>query len=116
MTDILMNGVLCDNAYSQQFEEKQRSFHKHIIIPEIAEVIGLEESIVLQQIRYWISKCGKELLGENGLWIYNSAEEWHQQFSYWSLSTVRRVFKSLEKRGLILSKKVNAKKWNHTKI
>lgn len=91
------------------------SFTPQLVFKELALEIGLEESIVLKQIEYWISKCGKHILNEPGLWIYNSINEWHKQFSYWSLSKLRRILSSLEKNGILLSKKVNAKKWNHTK-
>ena len=86
------------------------SFTPQLVFKELALEIGLEESIVLKQIEYWISKCGKHILNEPGLWIYNSINEWHKQFSYWSLSKLRRILSSLEKNGILLSKKVNAKK------
>ncbi|CAL7960172.1 hypothetical protein MIDIC_10015 [Alphaproteobacteria bacterium] len=37
-----------------------------IVVPEIANIIGLEESIVLHQIHYWIKKCGKTLTNKEG--------------------------------------------------
>jgi hypothetical protein len=55
------------------------------------------------------------MAGLHGKWIYNSLNEWHKQFNYWSLSTLRRTIKSLEDSGILISKKINANKWNHTK-
>ena len=87
----------------------------HTINPQIAKQIGESESILLNQIDYWLSKSGKSVDNLNGKWIYNSHKEWLKQFSYWSLSKLRRTIKSLENLGLIISVKVNSKKWNQTK-
>ena len=87
----------------------------HLFSCELSKFIGKNESILLNQINYWLSKSGREIRELNGKWIYNSLNEWHKQFNYWSLSTLRRTIKSLEKSGILISKKINAKKWNHTK-
>ena len=87
----------------------------HLLNPSLALLIGESESILFNQISYWISKCGRGILGQNGLWIYNSLPEWHKQFRYWSMYKLRKTIKSLEDLGLIKSIKANAKKWNHTK-
>ncbi len=87
----------------------------HIICPKIAKILGIDRTLLINQVHYWLNKCGKNIAGEEGLWIYNSLEEWHKQFSYWSMSKLRRVIKYLEDAKLLISRKVNAKKWNHTK-
>ena len=87
----------------------------HITDPTIAVCIGQNESILLNQILYWLSKCGRKIAGQEEKWIYNSLAEWHKQFSYWSMYKLRKTLKSLEDLGLIKSIKVNARKWNHTK-
>ena len=87
----------------------------HTINPQIASLIGESESILLNQLEYWISKCGRNIDNLDGKWIYNSYKKWSEQFTYWSSSKLRRTIKSLEKLGLIKSTKLNAKKWNQTK-
>jgi hypothetical protein len=87
----------------------------HLLTQDIAATIGQNESILLNQILYWLSKCGRKIAGQEEKWIYNSLAEWHKQFSYWSMYKLRKTIKSLEDLGLIKSIKVNAKKWNHTK-
>ena len=87
----------------------------HIINLDLACLIGDSEAILLNQIKYWISKCGRDISGLQGKWIYNSLKEWHKQFPYWSMHKLRKTIKSLENLGLINSAKVNCKKWNHTK-
>jgi hypothetical protein len=87
----------------------------HLVSYELTKYLNQDESILLNQILYWISKCGREIAGQEGKWIYNSLAEWHKQFSYWSMYKLRKTIKSLEDLGLIKSIKVNAKRWNHTK-
>ena len=87
----------------------------HTINPQIASLIGESESILLNQLEYWISKCGRDIDNLDGKWIYNSYKKWSEQFTYWSTSKLRRTIKSLENIGLIKSTKVNSKKWNQTK-
>ena len=87
----------------------------HTINPQIASLIGESESILLNQLEYWVSKCGRNIENLDGKWIYNSYKKWSEQFTYWSFSKLRRTIRSLEKLGLIKSTKLNAKKWNQTK-
>ena len=87
----------------------------HLFNPSLALLIGEAESILLNQILYWIPKCGRKISGQKERWIYNSLNDWHKQFNYWSMYKLRKTIKSLEKANLIKSIKVNAKKWDHTK-
>jgi len=81
----------------------------------IAALIGVDAAILFNQIKYWISKCGREIKNEKGKWIYNSLLQWNKQFSYWSMYKIRKTIKLLEDLKLIKSTKANSKKWNHTK-
>jgi len=88
----------------------------HFFFQDIANKIGQDEAILLNQINYWISKCGREIFGYNGKWIYNSLNNWHlEHFNYWSMYRLRKTIKSLEQQNLVKSAKINSKKWNHTK-
>lgn len=78
------------------------------ILPSLARAIGLNEAIALQQLHYWLNgadesgKFGRTLNGRT--WIYNDYQEWKtKNFPFWSISTIRRTFSSLEKRGLVIS-------------
>src|SRR5690554_4175288 len=71
------------------------------VLPGLAEKIGLNEAIVLQQLHYWLSRSTQVKEGEK--WVYNTYDEWCAQFPFWSKATVRRVFTSLEKQGLIIT-------------
>lgn len=75
-----------------------------LVLPSLAVQIGLNEAIALQQIHYWLGnpKGGVEIDGER--WVYNTYEEWQlDNFPFWSVRTVQRVFNSLEEMGLVIS-------------
>jgi hypothetical protein len=88
-------------------------FSPQLIIPELAKVIGLDESVVLLQIHYWLQKSQHVI--DNSVWVYNTFEQWQEQFSYWSLSKIKRVFDSLHKTGLVISQKKKRHSGCHTK-
>lgn len=85
-----------------------------IVLPKLAECIGLEGAIVLQQVHYWVCKSG--LPREGKRWTYNSYEYWQREnFPFWSVRTVQRIFLTLEKSGLLVSKQFYTDKWNRVK-
>lgn len=76
------------------------------VLPKLAEEIGLNEAIFLQQLHYWLNgKSSKYIDGKK--WIYNTFEDWQEQFPFWSVSTVKRTVNSLSKRNLILKGNYN---------
>lgn len=72
-----------------------------VISPELACRIGLNEAIVLQQICYWLEDTTSGVEYEGRRWVYNTIEEWNEQFPWWSPDTVKRALTSLKKSGLI---------------
>lgn len=67
------------------------------VIPSLAKAIGLNEALFIQQLHYW------SLKSKDG-WVYNTYEQWQEQFPFWSNATIRRIIYSLEERKLILSR------------
>lgn len=96
-------------------------FNRHpvVINADLAEVIGLNEAIVLQQVKYWldINEKEKRNFKDGRYWTYDTIEEWHKKkFYFWSVDTVKRTFAKLEKMGLLLtSKSYNSRKGDTTK-
>lgn len=76
-----------------------------IVLPGLAEEIGLNEAIFLQQLNYWSQdKLNQGIVDEQGRrWIYNSIEAWREQFKFFTERTLKRVISNLENLGLILS-------------
>ena len=80
-----------------------------MVLPSLAKKIGLNEALILQQIHYWVQKSSHVIDGK--VWMYNTYQQWQKQFSFWSLSTIKRTIRSLENQGLLISGN-----WNHSKM
>jgi DnaD/phage-associated family protein len=76
-----------------------------IILPSLAETVGLNESIVLQQLHYWLKESSHIYDGYK--WIYNTYSNWKEQFPFWSDKTIRRIITKLENQGLIVTGNYN---------
>lgn len=92
-------------------------FSKHplLVDQDLANVIGLNEAIVLQQLNYWLhSKSAKKI--NDKWWVYNTYENWKKQnFPFWSVATIRRTFSSLEKKEVVVSANFNRAGFDKTK-
>ena len=84
-----------------------------LVLPTLAKEIGLNESIILQQIHYWLIASNHIIDGKK--WIYNSYAEWQKQFPFWSISTIKRTILQLEKKGILISNNFNKMKIDRTK-
>jgi hypothetical protein len=80
---------------------------------KFAEEHGLNESIILNQILYWVERSGRIIDG--AVWIYNTIEQWHEQFPFISERTIRRALRKLENLGFIFSERKEAIFWNQRK-
>lgn len=86
-----------------------------VINADLADRIGLNQAIVLQQLNYWISgtSSGEEFEGRK--WVYNTFEAWQaENFPWWSVDTVKRTFTQLKKAGLIDVKQLRKSQHDHT--
>ncbi len=88
-----------------------------VIIPELAEIIGLNESIILQQIHYWleINKKADRNFKEGYHWTFNSYESWQEQFPFWSIETIKRTITKLERFKLLITENFNRVGFDRTK-
>lgn len=84
-----------------------------VILPSLAKAVGLNESIALQQLHYWLSSSQHQIDGRT--WVYNTIDAWRQQFPFWSRRTIQRILSGLEQSGLILTGQYNESRWDHTK-
>lgn len=94
--------------------------------PSVAALIGINEAIFLQKLNYWVEKgiektnmvykpyegnihvrgYGREI---EGLWyIFNTLEQWRQQFPFMSIREIQYTIEHLEKTKCI---RRTAKKW-----
>ena len=89
-----------------------------IIINRLAaKVLGLNEAIVVQQIHYWlnINEKAKKNFINGKYWTFNTYEKWqNENFDFWSISTIKRIFKNLFNKGILFKGKFNKKKYDQT--
>ncbi|MBV5158292.1 DnaD domain protein [Staphylococcus epidermidis] len=84
-----------------------------LVLPKLANEIGLNEAIILQQMHYWLNNSNHKHDGKR--WIYNSYPKWIEQFPFWSESTIKRTITSLEKQKLIFVGNYNKAGFDRTK-
>jgi len=78
-----------------------------MVLPKLAQAIGLNEAVVLQQIHYWLktyqeaNKAGH--LQDGRWWVYNTKKEWQENFPWWSENTVWRALTALREREIVLA-------------
>lgn len=71
---------------------------------------SLDEAIVINQLNYWIerNKDANRNFRDGHYWVYNSYEAWRKQdFPVWSATKIKRIFTSLEGKGIVLSANYN---------
>lgn len=85
---------------------RSRFFSNEVAIPlypNIAGALGsVNEALVLQQINFWLMRSDK--VREDRVWVYNTAKQWHAQFHFWSIDTIKRTLASLREKGVVIAK------------
>lgn len=91
----------------------------------LACAIGENGSIIVSQINYWLEIEKERATADEAIrnkhyingrwWIYNTYEQWQQQFPFLSLSTIKREFSKLIDIGVVISDCYNSKGYDRTK-
>lgn len=72
------------------------------VLPTLACYVGLNESVFLQQVHYWLQNTKVGKMADGRKWVRNSMSEWEEQFPFWSKNVIRRTIKNLIGDGLLL--------------
>lgn len=86
--------------------------------PKMAAVLGVNEALVLGMVDYWINKNRENNINyKNGrYWTFNSIKKWRERYFYfWSERTVKRIFESLEEKGILIVGNFNKVGFDRTK-
>lgn len=86
-----------------------------LIIPSLAKAIGLNEAIVVQQLHYWLNNPNIGIEQDGYKWVFNTYEEWAKNFTFWSTSTIQRIFANLEKSGVVITAQLKKNQRDMTK-
>lgn len=69
---------------------------------DLAEEIGLNEAIFLQELHYWVQRSKHIFDGKQ--WVYNTQADWiENHFPFWSVRTLQRITANLRKLKLVLT-------------
>ncbi|WP_432702005.1 hypothetical protein [Lysinibacillus sphaericus] len=83
------------------------------VLPTLAVAIGLNNSIVVQQVHYWLRVSKNERDGHK--WVYKTIDEWHEEFPFWSKRTLERVIQNLEDMKILAAGNYNKLRMDRTK-
>jgi len=86
-----------------------------VILPGLAEVIGLNEAIFVQQLHFLIQlklhQANKDNYIDDKIWVYNTYLQWkNEYFKFWSESTVKRTIVGLVLDGYVIKDNHNIDK------
>jgi hypothetical protein len=89
----------------------------HAFIVEEAVKYGVEKAVLLQHIRFWcVQNEGKDTHEHDGLvYMYQSAQDMHKHYPYWSRQKISRLLRDMEAEGLIKSGNFNKVQYDQTK-
>ena len=67
----------------------------HSFNAEIADMYGVNEAILIENIYYWVSKnkANGKHYHDGKYWTYNSTKAFSELFYYWSESQIERIIK-----------------------
>lgn len=85
-----------------------------VVNPQLANEIGLNEAIILQQIKYWCDRSEFHKDGRN--WFFKTADDWKLEFPFWGKPTIRRIIDSLIEKELIETEKLHGHFFNQHAI
>lgn len=85
-----------------------------VVLPRLAVALGdLDQAVILQQIAWWQERSEHEHDGRK--WVYNTADQWQEQFPWLSVWTVRRKLAALETAGYLITGNFNKAGYDRTK-
>lgn len=89
---------------------------EHSFNVQIAQMLGIEEAILVHNFYYWIVKnAANDKHQHEGLfWTYNSKKAYSELFPYMNETKIGRVIKHLEDVGLLVKGNYNENKWDKT--
>ena len=82
------------------------------VSPSLCEEIGVNEAIFLQQLHYRLLRTNQERNGRK--WICITYGELQEYLRFFSLSTIKRIVKSLVNRKVISVENFNGMKMDNT--
>ena len=83
---------------------------------DIAALYGVDESIMIANLQFWIRKneANGKHFHDGRFWTYNSIDAFTKLFPFWTARQIRRILKSLEEKGVIVTGNYNTSAYDRT--
>ena len=77
--------------------------------PDMAERYGVDNAIMIWNLSYWIqhNEANGMHFHDGRTWTFNSVDAFTKIFPFWSKGQIRRILKSLEESGVIMTGNYN---------
>lgn len=83
------------------------------VLPSLATAIGLNEALFLQQLHYQLRL--RQHLIDDVPWVFNTLEQWHELFPFWTVRTIQRIITTLVQLELLISANHNTNRQVQTR-
>lgn len=82
----------------------------------VAQELGVNEAIFINNLQFWLRKnqANEKHRYDGRTWTYNSRRAFVELFPFWTERQVRHLIDKLIDKGIVLCKKIMAKKSDHT--
>lgn len=101
---VVIRGAKPETKYGALFFMKAYQFDA-----DVAKDYGVEQAIMIWNLQYWIehNQYNGMHFHDGRFWTYNSVEAFTEIFPFWSRGQIRRILKSLEDSGVIVTGNYN---------
>lgn len=82
------------------------------VLPSLCKKVGISEAIFIQELHYWLLASEQEINGKK--WVCKTYEELQETLEIFSLSTIKRIVKSLSDKQLLIIDNFNEMKMDKT--
>lgn len=89
---------------------------KHILDIGVAQLVGANAALILENISYWCehNAANNANLHDGHYWTYNSTKAFGELFPYMTINVIRASLKKLKDNGLILTGNYNKSAYDRT--
>lgn len=104
-------------ALREGFSVMEVKVTTHQFDVEIAQMYGIHEAILLQNIAFWVQKnaANNKQIYDGNVWTYNSVKAFSELFPYMSEKQIYNALKKLESEGLVVTGNYNKSAYDRTK-
>jgi len=107
----MFTTTLMNEVESSLLKEFPSTYHFNEKIARLLK--SNDAAMVLNRVMYWLdSSIGKEMDGRR--WVYNTMDEWLDQFTNIGESKLSKIFQRLRKMGILIVGNYNLKRYDRT--